>query len=76
MELINQGKCYQFKILITDKEQAVMEKVSGFPKDALSTEYEIIGILENMKQIHLARIKTSMEKKIDRSDYKTEEGKD
>lgn len=52
------------EIGISEDKQATFLKVKGYSKDSLSDQLEIIGILENIKQQQLDKIKTMAQKSI------------
>lgn len=55
----------EWKIALTDKNQiASVENAVGFPQDQIESHLTIIGILENLKQKHLDKMKTLFEKTI------------
>jgi len=41
---------------------ASLETVSGYSKDSIEDNYTIIGILDNLKQLHLEKLKILMRK--------------
>jgi len=41
-----------------------IETVKGFDKNSLEDNYTIIGILDNLKQLHLDKLKTLLRKPI------------
>ena len=58
-------KTVEWKVIINDKNQiASMENVVGFPQDQIESHLTIIGLLENLKQKHLDKMKTLFEKTI------------
>jgi len=58
-------KTISWKIAITeDNRLATMEQATGFPNDKIETHLEIIGILENLKEHHQAKMRTMFNKSI------------
>jgi hypothetical protein len=41
-----------------------MENAKGFPQDSIESHLVIIGLLENIKQKHLEKMKTLFEKSV------------
>jgi hypothetical protein len=62
----------EWKIVLTDTNQiATVENAVGFPNDKIESHLTIIGLLENIKQKHLDKMKTLFEKTVKRGeDYK------
>ena len=55
----------EWKIALTDKNQiATIENAVGFPQDQIESHLTIIGLLENLKQKHLDKMKTLFEKTV------------
>ena len=58
-------KTISWKIAITeDNRLATMEQATGFPNDKIETHLVIIGILENLKEHHQAKMRTMFNKSI------------
>ena len=58
-------KTVEWKVILNDKNQiASMENVVGFPQDEIESHLTLIGLLENLKQKHLDKMKTLFEKTI------------
>jgi len=67
-------KVIEWKVVIQDNKIASIEKATGFPKDNIESHLEIVGLLENLKQKHLDKMKTLLEKNIDVSNTDEELG--
>ena len=58
-------KAIEWKVILTDQNQiASIENAKGFSKDDVESQLTIIGILENLKQKHLDKLKTLFEKTV------------
>jgi hypothetical protein len=58
-------KAIEWKVMLNDDDQiASLETASGFPQDKIESHLTIIGILENLKQKHLDKMKTLFEKSV------------
>ena len=57
-------KVIEWKIVLNDNKIASIEKVTGLPKDNIESHLEIIGLLENLKQQHLEKLKVLFEQPI------------
>jgi len=57
-------KVIEWKVVIEDNKIASIEKAIGFPKNNIESHLEIVGLLENLKQKHLDKMKTLLEKDI------------
>lgn len=58
-------KSIQWKIAITDDNRIVtLENAIGLPQDKTESHLLIIGLLENLKQNHLDKLKTLYEKTV------------
>jgi hypothetical protein len=57
-------KMVQWKVVVTDGNIATMENAKGFPQDSIESHLVIIGLLENIKQKHLEKMKTLFEKSV------------
>ena len=54
-----------WQVVINDGDKIVtMENAIGFPTEKLESHLTIIGILENLKQKHLDKMKTLFEKTV------------
>ena len=67
-------KVIEWKVVIQNNKIASIEKATGFPKDNIESHLEIVGLLENLKQKHLDKMKTLLEKNIDVSNTDEELG--
>lgn len=47
-----------------ENRMGILEKFDGFPEEDTSSQLEIIGILENLKQNHIKKLNTLKEFKI------------
>lgn len=61
----------EWKLVLNDKNQiATLENAVGFPSDQIESHLTIIGLLENLKQKHLDKMKTLFEKTVKRGEVK------
>ena len=67
-------KVIEWKVVIQNNKIASIEKAIGFPKDNIESHLEIVGLLENLKQKHLDKMKTLLEKDINLKDADEELG--
>jgi len=67
-------KTIEWKIVISDNKIASIENAIGFPKENIESHLEIIGLLENLKQKHLDKLKTLFEKTIPMQEEEEELG--
>ena len=59
----------QWKVILTDDNRiASMETATNFPQDSVESHLTIIGLLENLKQKHLDKLKTQFEKTVRKGD--------
>lgn len=59
---LNKMKTIEWKVVLTDDNQlGSMEHATNLPKDQVETHILIIGLLENLKQKHLEKLKTLFE---------------
>ena len=66
-------KVIQWKIVLTDDNKlASLENATNLPQDSVESHLLIIGMLDNLKQKHLDRLKTLYEKTVKKNDDKTE----
>ena len=62
-------RAIEWKIVLNDNNQiATLENTTGFSKDKIESHLTIIGILENLKQKHLDKMKTLFEKTVKRGE--------
>ncbi len=60
-------KKIEWKVALDEKGGiAILEAVEGLPQDKLESHLTIIGILEDIKQKHLNKIETQVDKTIRR----------
>jgi len=58
----------EWKIVLNNNKIAMLENAVGFPQDEIESHITIIGLLENMKQKHLDKLKTLYEKTVKKGD--------
>jgi len=59
----------EWKVVLTDKNQiASLENAIGFPQDQVESHLTLIGLLENLKQRHMEKLKTLYGKTIKQGD--------
>lgn len=57
-------KTIQWKVALIDGKLATMEEATGLPQAEIESHLTIIGILENLKQKHLDKLKTLYDKTV------------
>lgn len=64
-------KQIEWKVVLNDNNQiASLENAIGFPQDQIESHMLIIGLLENLKQKHLDKMKTLFERTVRRGEKK------
>lgn len=51
-----------WKVRIAEGKIATLEEANGFDKESIEDNLEIIGILENLKALHLEKLKVLFKK--------------
>jgi hypothetical protein len=64
------NKEIKWEVVILDNKIASLENTKGFPQDDIESHLTIIGILENLKQKHLDKIKNLYVKTVRKGDNK------
>lgn len=55
-------KTITLKIVVTENKIATLENATGLPSDQIESHLLIIGLLENLKQKHLDKLRILYEK--------------
>lgn len=58
----------EWKVMIAEGKIATLENAQGFPQEDIESHLTIIGLLENLKQKHLDKLKTLYEKTVKKND--------